>query len=227
MIRHFLTAVLAATAISSSAYTTTSSPALRVWAEMPVFIADGTTVNYITVYQHDDEDLVYTAFNMEFNLPEGFTVNKVKEGRNMVNDIRLSERAAATHTIACNMPTVTNLRIISDSSMNDDFFGDDERGNPLDKLFTIGLLVDPSVASGEYEISNFGIKFVMKNGDATVPAVEPILYTVKVENPTSGLETVSAESLDPDNCYDLAGRKVDPTKAHGIIVSNGRKVMLK
>lgn len=49
-----------------------------------------------------------------------------------------------------------------------------------------------------------------------------------VENPTSAIDEITADELDPNDCYDLMGRKVDPKKVHGmIVVSKGRKVFVK
>jgi len=218
----------------AAAYTTTTDEELHVWCDIPEIVADGKTVNYITVYEHDDRGFNYSAFNMEFTLPDGFSVNKVKEGRNMVDDIFMSERAAATHSISCNIRNGNNLRIIATSSMNDDLFPDDENGNPLDKLLTIGLIADPTIVAGEYEVPFFGIKFVLSNGDACIPAGEPFIYKMKVLSPTiSGVEDVILDSsqignIDPDECFDLMGRPVNPTKVHNtIVVSKGRKIFIK
>ena len=232
MIRKFLIlAALALPALKASAlYEVETTDRLRVWAEFPeIIVADGKTVNYIKVYQHDDDDLDYTAFNMEFLLPEGFEVNMVKQGRDMVRAIFLTDRAHSTHSIACNIVDGVDLRIIADSSENINFYKDDVDGNPLDHLFTIGLIANTTIKSGEYEIKHFGIKFCHRNADARVPALDPNFYTVKINNPTtSGIEEIEAEALDPDDCYDLQGRKVDPRKARGtIVISHNRKYYVK
>ncbi len=215
------------TSFSAGAYTTTKSETLKVWYEIPTIIADGKTVNYIKVYQHD-EGPAYSAFNMHFIFPEGLSLNKVKDGRNMVNDIKFSERASSTHAISCNMPEATTLKIIGDSSMNDDLFDTDLNEQPLDELFTVGLIASPDMAAGSYEIYMDGIKFVYKTGDACVPANEPVYGTMIVENPTSSIEEISVDELDPDDCYDIMGRKVDPKKVRGmIVVSKGRKFYVR
>lgn len=213
-------------------YETVKSDRLHVWAEFPEkIIADGTTVNYITVYQHDDDDLDYVAFNMEFILPDGFRVNKVKSGRNEVNDIMLSERASATHTISCNLLNGDDLRIISTSSQNDYFYKDDEDGNLLDELFTVGLIAEPTLLTGDYTIRMEGIVFVHKSGDAKIPQLDdPTTYNVFIDNPedTTGIEAVEGESLDPEDCFDILGHRVDPRKVRGmIVISKGRKVYVK
>ena len=83
------------------------SETLRVWLDSKVtFTADSSTVAYLKLYENDG-DQQYTSFNMSLIVPKGIHVNKVKQGRNTVDDIFLSERATTTHTIACNLPSDT------------------------------------------------------------------------------------------------------------------------
>lgn len=214
-------------ASNANAYTTTESETLKVWYELPTFIADGQTVNYVKVYENDGDN-VYSAFNMHFILPEGIRVNKIQEGREEVNDITLSDRAAKSHAISCNMPDATTLKIICTSSQNDDLYNTDLNDQPLDYLFTVGLIAEPTLAVGEYEVYLDGIKFVFKNGDASVPANEPITGTMVVESGSTGVEAIAADALDADDCYDLQGRKVDPSRVRGtIVISKGQKVFVK
>lgn len=223
------TALLCAAGASADNFEVTTTDHLHVWAEFPdPIVADGTTVNYIKVYEHDDDDTKFCAFNMEFILPEGFRVNKVKKGREIVNDIFLSARGTSTHSIACNIPDGKDLRIIATSIQNDEFYPDDEDGNPMDELFTIGLIAEPSLETGDYEVPMIGVKFSLKNADARIPANLPV-YTIHVNNPTTtGIESVEADALDPDDCYSLTGIKVDPAKVHGtVVISKGRKVLVK
>lgn len=211
-------------------YDVTTTDKLRVWAEFPEhIIADGTTVNYIKVFEHDDDDINFTAFNMEFILPEGFRVNQVKQGRVMVDDIFFSDRATPTHSIACNIINGVDLRIIGDSTLNLDLFNDDEDGNPLDELFTIGLIAEPTIATGEYEIKMEGIKFCLSNADARIPANSPLIYKVFIDNPeTTGIIEISADKLDSEECYTLSGLKIDPTKVHHmIVVCKGTKYYIR
>ena len=139
------------------------SSKLQVWidAEMK-FTADGKTVTYMTVYEKNP-DVDYTAFNMEFTLPRGFRINLVKKGREWVKDINLSVRASSTHTINCNMPDPTLLKIISTSSQNENYYPDDEDGNECTELFTIGLVADPETYNGTYAIQMDGARFVKKD----------------------------------------------------------------
>ena len=214
-------------AFNAKAFTTTESETLKVWYELPTFIADGKTVNYVKVYENDGDN-VYSAFNMHFVLPEGIRVNQIKQGRELVNDITLSDRAASTHAISCNMPDATTLKVICTSSMNDNLYNTDMDDQPLDLLYTVGLIAEPELAPGEYEIYLDGIKFVFKNADASVPANEPIYGTMVVESGTSGIEAIAADELNANDCYDLQGRKVDPARMHGtIVISNGTKVLVK
>lgn len=218
--------MLMLTAMSAAAFTTTPTDDLHVWAEFPVIVADGETVNYIKVYQHDDNDIDYCAFNMIFDLPEGFSINKVKDGRREVNDIKLTERADVTHTIACNIVDGVELRIFCDSSENANLYKDDEAGNPLDHLFTVGLIAAPSLADGTYEVRLHTVKFCQSNADATVPATEPILFTIPVGD-TSGIAEVSLDTLAGETCYDLKGLPIDPKNYKGIVVCKGHKYIIR
>ncbi len=213
-------------ALNAKAFTTTESETLKVWYELPTFIADGKTVNYIKVYENDGDN-EYSAFNMHFILPEGLQINKIKQGRELVNDITLSDRASSTHAISCNMPDATTLKVICTSSMNDNLYNTDLDDQPLDYLFEVGLIADPELAPGKYEIYLDGIKFVFKNADASVPANEPIPATMVVESGTSGIGMIADDNANIEDCYDIMGRKVNPVDKHGIIISNGTKLLVK
>lgn len=139
------------------------SSKLQMWTDAEMkFTADGKTVTYMTVYEKNP-DVDYTAFNMEFTLPRGFRINLVKKGRDWVKDINLSVRASSTHTINCNMPDPTLLKIISTSSQNENYYPDDEDGNECTELFTIGLVADPETYNGTYAIQMDGARFVKKD----------------------------------------------------------------
>jgi hypothetical protein len=97
----------------------------------------------------------------------------VKAGRGTRNAIDLSERAAETHSISCNMPSETQVKIICTSSQNDEFYPDDEGGNPLDEIFKIGFVADNTMVNGTYTITAEGVDFVLKPGAADVPAYCP------------------------------------------------------
>lgn len=228
----FLVISIAALGVYADNFAVETTDHLHVWAEFPDTIyADSTSVFYIKVYEHDDDDIDYTAFNMEFVLPEGFRINQVKEGRSMVNDIHLSDRAFATHSISCSLKDGYDLRIISTSSQNDLFYKDDEDGNPLDELFTIGLVAEPSLGTGKYTASMEGIKFCLKNADARIPAAAPVEYTLNVVNPDDTQTSLAETGLDDsgsEHYYDLQGRMINASQAHGnIVVSKGKKIIVK
>lgn len=207
-----------------------SSDNLRIWLEFPdPVIADGETVNYLKVYQHDDDDLEYTAFNMEIILPEGFKLNMVRKGRDTVEDIEYSDRATSTHSIACNIVGGVDLKVIGTSSQNADFYKDDIDGNPLDLLFTVGLIAQPSISTGEYQVELKGVKFSHSDATARVPATEPQYFTMYVRNPTTtDIEEIDVDQIDPSDCYDILGRKIDVTKVHNeVVVSKGRKYLVR
>lgn len=212
--------------LTANAYTTTTSETLRVWYNNPVFEPDGTTVTYLTVYENDN--INYSAFNMYFVLPEGLRVNQVRQGREMVDDIVLSGRAASTHSIACNIVDGTMLKIFCDSSNNDNFYPDDENGNPMDELFTVGLIADEGMTPGTYEIYLTDILFVISDGNACVPANDPIYGTLTVNGSQTGIDSINAEEAGDEVYYNLQGQKVDPTKCRGqILVTKGKKVLIK
>lgn len=151
--------LLGGQALAQNIQTTT----LRVWMDDITVTADGTTATRLTVYENDAER-DYTAFNMSLIVPEGISVKQVKKGRNWVNSIELSERAAESHTISCLMPEPTLLKIMCSSSQNDNLYPDDEDGNPMDELFTIDLIADPAMMNGTYTVTTEGIVFVYKEG---------------------------------------------------------------
>lgn len=140
----------------------------KVWMDEGTLTADGTTKTTLTFYQNDPS-ASYTGFNMSIIVPQGVSVAKVKEGREWVDDIHLTERATTSHSIDCLMPTPKVINIISSSSLNQDFYPDDEAGNPLDAIFTIGLVADPLMVNGEYEVRIVNCKFANINDWASTP----------------------------------------------------------
>lgn len=149
----------------------TKTAALRVWMDDITVTADGTTATRLTVYENDAER-DYTAFNMSIIVPQGITVKQVKKGRNWVNSIELSERAAETHNISCNMPDATTLKVMCSSTQNDDLYPDDEGGNPMDELFYIDLVADAQMVNGTYTVTTEGVVFA-HNDNNTVKGYEP------------------------------------------------------
>ena len=152
---------------------------LEVWMDKHLeFNADGTTVTYLTVHQKDP-NVNYIAYNMVITLPKGVSIHQVKSGRKYKNDIQQSVRATETHIIGCNMPVEGMLKVICSSSMNEELYPDDEDGNPVDDLFTIGLVADASTINGVYDIEMTEILFVKKdeNGIPTGAEIDHVEYS--------------------------------------------------
>ncbi|WP_295731810.1 hypothetical protein [uncultured Muribaculum sp.] len=213
---------------SAAAYKTTESESLNVWFEPVTLVADGTTVSRLVVCENDTID--YSAFNMAFFVPKGIHIVKVKKGRDWVEDIEMSARASSTHSIACNMLSDgTTIKVIADSSMLDDLYPDDEDGNKLDELYSIGLIADPDMVNGTYTVQMLDVKFVLSNADACVPAEQPIYGTFTITGgQTTGIDEVGNDrSSDDGDYYDLLGRKVHGVPAAGIYLHNGEKVIVK
>lgn len=147
--------------------------ALEVWMDKNVTVtADGQTVTYLTISEKDP-NVNYIAYNMTISLPKGFKVNQVKQGREYVNDITLSERATTTHQIDCNMPVEGMLKVICTSTSNYEMYPDDEDGNIIYPIFTVGLVADPSTINGTYNVEMTGVRFVryLEDGN-TLAAVD-------------------------------------------------------
>lgn len=141
-----------------------ASETLKVWMDKSVsFTADGKTVTKL-IFRESDPNINYIAFNMTLTVPKGVHINQVKSGRNYVNDIKLTERGeTGTHTIACNMPDETTVRIICTSSLNDELYPDDAEGNLMDELFEIGFVADATTFNGIYSVEMTGCKFVQND----------------------------------------------------------------
>lgn len=152
-----------ALAVGPAAGQNVQTAALRVWMDDLSITADGQTAARLTVYENDPERN-YEAFNLSLLVPDGITVAKVKKGRDWVDGIELSERATATHSISCNMPDATTIKIICSSTQNDELYPDDEDGNLLDELFTIDLIANPAMMNGSYTIATEGIVFGRQQG---------------------------------------------------------------
>ena len=208
------------------------STTLKVWLDSKVtFQADGTTVTYLKLYENDG-DQGYTSFNMSLIVPKGISVNKVKQGRNTVDDIFLSERATTTHTIACNMPSETLLKVACISTLNQDLYNDDEEGNPLDELWTIGLLADPTMENGDYVVTMpvDGLIFNMKDGDNYVSSriSEDVTCVFTIEGGViTAIKQVTVDAEDASAIYALQGRKLTNPVGSGVSIIDGKKVATK
>lgn len=148
-----------------TAQTQAQTNTLEVWMDPDCQLtADGKTVTRLTVYQKDP-NADYTTFNMTLTVPKGTKINRVRSGRDYVNDIELSERATNTHSIACNMPDERTVKIICMSSLLQNLYPDDADGNEYYPLFTIGLVADPSTYNGKYRVEMTGCRFVKNEGE--------------------------------------------------------------
>ncbi|MGN0230095.1 MAG: hypothetical protein ACI4BH_09830 [Muribaculaceae bacterium] len=169
---------------------------------------------------------------MSLIVPKGISVNKVKQGRETVDDIFLSERATTTHTIACNMPSETLLKVACISTLNQDLYNDDEDGNPLDELWTIGLLADPTMENGDYVVTMpaDGLIFNMKDGDNYVSSriSEDVTCVFTIEGGViTAVKQVTVDAEDASAIYDLQGRKLSNPVGTGVYIINGKKVAIK
>lgn len=151
---------------------------LKVWMDESVSVtADGKTVTELKVYENDPT-INYIAFNMVITVPKGVQINKVRSGREYINDIELSDRATTTHAIACNMPEEGMVKIICTSSLNQELYPDDIDGNPLDELFTIRFVADPAAYNGKYAIELSDCWFVKReDGDITANILDHVEYS--------------------------------------------------
>ena len=161
---------------------------LQVWGHDFEMTADGSTVTHLTISERDVVD--YTGFSLSIVGPKGIHIAQVRSGREYVNDIALNaDRATTTHTIACNMPQDDLIKVISYSTLNQDFYPDDIDGNPVDEIFTIGLTADPSMVNGEYEIRIEDCKFAFATSGASQPQA-PVVMKMTVKGGVDG-RTVS------------------------------------
>lgn len=221
--------MMSATMTFADLYETKESETLKVWFDDFTIVPDGKTVTYVTIYESDLPENNYTAFNMTFFVPKGIKIHQVKQGREMVNDIKLSERAASTHSIACNLlDDGTTLRVIADSTNNDDFYPDDESGNKLDEIYTIGLIGEEGMEEGTYQMEMTGIKFIFSDGNACVPVDDHVYRTVTVKNDSqTAIEDIDIDK-EASECYTLDGLKVKGQPTQGtVIIRDGKKLLTK
>lgn len=159
---------------------------LEVWGHDFSMTADGSTVTHLTISERDAVD--YTGFSLTIAVPKGIHIAQVRSGREYVNDIALNvDRATTTHTIACNMPEEDIIKVISYSSQNQNFYPDDIDGNPVTEIFTIGLVADPTMVNGEYEVSIVDCKFAQAPSGASIPQ-EPVTMKMTVTGGVDGTQ---------------------------------------
>ena len=146
----------------------------------------------------------------------------------IVNDISLSERGTTTHVISCNMPSDTLLKVIAISSMNQELYNDDENGNPLDEVWTIGLTADNSMENGDYIVTMpaDGLIFNMRQNGTYVSSriKEDVTCVFTITGGTiTAVKQVKADKETGD-LYDLSGRRINKPLNHGIYINGGKKV---
>lgn len=225
VIKAIAAAVALSSAASAAAYTTEPSESLEVWLGPISVVNDGKTISTLTVYEKDSVD--YTAFNMAIVVPEGITIAKVKQGREEIDDIHLTDRATSSHTITCGMPDSNTIKIISGSPSLSDYFPTTEDGVDPYALFTIGLVASPDLAPGEYQLELCDVKFVLESADAFVLPEEPLLFPLKVEGAVTSVRDVTAPASDGSVTYDLQGRPVKGNPEGGVYIIKGRKVLVE
>lgn len=158
---------------------------LKVWLSSPTLTADGSTVTYLTIYQTDfdgTQHTLYTDFQMQLNVPEGVTLAQKKSGRTMVNDVTLNADrfdGLTSMSLGSNQASATCIKFALAGTSSDTYYADDVDGKTVEELFTIGLLADPNMKNGSYDISLTDVKFVLSDGGANIPS-EAIEATLTV-----------------------------------------------
>lgn len=165
---------------------------LRVWMGDMEMTADGKTVTYMKVYMTDPED-VYAAFQMGITVPDGISINKVKSGRNTVDDIKLNADRfdGLAHTIGAKMPNTTTINVSCiDTSNNDEFYNDDADGNIVEELFTIGLIGSPEMYNGEYTIEMWDLEMIHQDATGVKPVNTNLTAKLTVKGGKSSSVTI-------------------------------------
>lgn len=165
---------------------------LKVWMNSPKFVADGKTVNYLTVYQTDitgSEYVSYSNFQMQLNVPEGITLAQKKVGPNMVNNVQLyaARFEYVGATLSSNQPSKTAIKLALSNDTGNTYYQYDEYDegeNIIEELFTIGLIAAPTMKNGTIEITMSDVKFILLDASANVPA-EQVKTTVTITGGTS------------------------------------------
>ncbi len=219
----FLYAVaIIATADIARANTTESSETLEVWTSPITLINDGKTISTLTVYEKDNVD--YTAFNMAIVIPEGVTIARIKQGREEVEDIHLTDRATSSHTITCGMPDPTTIKVISASPSLANYFSTTEDGKEPYALFTIGLIALPNLMPGDYNIRLYDVKFVMESADAYVLSNEPLTFPVSVTDSSVGIDQIEDDQEEGIR-YNINGMRLPSNNKEKIYIQNGHKIL--
>ena len=162
---------------------------LKVWMSNPTMVADGETVTYLTIYQTDiiaaGEYGYYWDFQMVINVPEGISIAQKRSGRapnyTYTNDITLNSDRYYELSVAVSaaMPDATSIKIGTQNTVGA-YYQDDENGNVVEELFTIGLVADPSMKNGTYTIDLSDVIFAKQNDHVGTRPAEPATATLTV-----------------------------------------------
>ena len=206
--------------------------------------ADGKTVSYLTLYMEEstaaatqagasvafpEEIFVKTGETKEVEyLKELYTVDVVKpilnrvyneDDEEYVDDIEYP-KAKSGHDIKLftGHPVYPNLYTIAVGSVNNNV----TFKTSTNVLAKIGLVFDPAVPNGEYNIT---LKPYYAIGDAA-PEKEPEPITIKLTvTGGTGINSINAaDSKAP--VYNMAGQRVSKTQK-GVYIQNGKKVAVK
>lgn len=218
------------TVLSSSAQTTAATPVTVENPNLKVTLSNITLIPggeaaYLTVSE-ECEGGNYAAFQMVMHFPKGIEVNKVKDGREEVDDAILNAYRfeKLNHTLAMNMLDDAEGQILKiaciDLTKNKEFYNDDADGNKVTELFKVGLKANSTAAFGDFKVLVDQIKFIKKNSDADIPSGE-VSFTLSIPDP-AGIENVSLDNT-PAEFYTIDGKKLqEPQKGINIIrMSNG------
>lgn len=222
----FLSVIMAVSAIlGASAQTTAANPVTVENPNLKVTLSDITLVPggdaaYLTVSE-ECEGGTYAAFQMVMHFPKGIEVNKVKDGREEIEDAFLNATRFEKlgHTLSMNMLDDEGGQILKiaciDLTKNKEFYNDDADGNKVTELFKVGLKANSTAAFGDFKVLVDQIKFIKKNSDADVPSGE-VSFTVSIPDP-AGIENVSLDA-SPAEFYTIDGKKLqEPQKGINII----------
>lgn len=215
------------TVLSSSAQTTAATPVTVENPNLKVTLSNITLIPggeaaYLTVSE-ECEGGNYAAFQMVMHFPKGIEVNKVKDGREEVDDAFLNAYRfeKLNHTLAMNMLDDADaegqiLKIACiDLTKNKEFYNDDADGKKVTELFKVGLKANSTAAFGDFKVLVDQIKFIKKNSDADIPSGE-VSFTLSIPDP-AGIENVSLDNT-PAEFYTIDGKKLqEPQNGINII----------
>lgn len=171
----------------------------------------------------------FTAFQFVIEVPEGIKINKVKSGRQTIDDLTLDPARfeGLNHTINANLVVEGGqslIKIACTSGNNSNFYNDDEDGNQITHLFDLGIVADASMTEGDYTLKFRANECKVISTDKTKTVAFPE-YTSKLTiGAPTGINGLEAENGAEVVAYDMAGRRVNAA-AKGVKVINGKKVI--